>query len=141
MIRHRLGRLARVTWILLFCSLALLGCQPGWNKYTIEEVSQALYDADLIFSQDLQLVEYPGGIQEYPLRSDMLTLPGRYAGRIVLYPTRSERERVRRGVAESMAKGPFTYSEFVQGNVVITIRPELSPEDEERFRRALDCLE
>lgn len=141
MISRRTEHLARVMWVLLFCSLAASGCQPGWKKYTIEEVSQVLYDADLIPSQDLQLVEYPGGIQGYILSSDMLTLPGEYVGRIALYPNKKERERVRQNFAKSMAKGPFGYSEFVQGNVVITIRPELAPEDQARFRLALESLE
>jgi len=140
MIRYTTDRLIYVVCILLFCLSALCRCRSDWREYTIQEVTQALYDADLISSQDLPFVEYPNGIHEYALRTDTLILPGRYAGNIALYPTRSERERVRRGFAESMAKGPFTYSEFIKGNVVITIRPELSPEDQARFRLALDSL-
>jgi hypothetical protein len=38
-------------------------------------------------------------------------------------------------------KGPLTYSQFVEGNVVIIISPKLSEEDAEKFQRALDSLD
>jgi hypothetical protein len=122
----------------------LTGCGIGFKKYTIEGVSQVLYDEGLICSRELNLIEYPSGIQAYLLRS-VLCLPGRlggeYGGRIEIYPTRSELKRVTRGFAEAMSKGYSTYSQFVKGNVVITVLPALSGEDAERFRHALESLE
>ena len=76
---------------------------------------------------------------EYNFGNDLLTVPG-HSGRIALYPTLSELRQVTRRFAQRMAGGPLTYSEFIKGNVVITVYPELSEENAERFRRALDTL-
>ena len=134
----------RLVWSVL-CILMVSGCDVGFRKYTIEEVSQVLYDEGLICSTELNLIEYPTGIQAYILSEDVLCLSdhsgSEYGGRIELYPTRRELKRVTRGFAETMNKGPLTYSEFIKGNVVITISPALSEEDAERFRRALESLE
>lgn len=134
----------RLIWGMI-CTLILTGCVTGFRKYTIEEVSHVLYREGLICSTELDLVQYPTGIQAYILHGDNLCLSDhdneKYGGRIELYPTRSELKRVTRNFAETMRKGPFTYSEFIKGNVVITILPALPEEQAERFRRALQSLE
>jgi hypothetical protein len=127
------------------CILILLGCDVGFRKYTIAEVSQVLYDEGLIRSKELNNhLEYPNGTQDYILRPETLCLSGhrdgKYSGRIALYLTRSELQRVTQAFEKNMRDWPSTYSEFIEGNVVITILPAVPEEDAKRFQHALDSL-
>ncbi len=131
----------------VLCIMILVGCDVGFKKHTIGEVSQALYDEGLICSKELRVVEYPNGTQDYILRPEILCLSGyqdsKYSGDIALYPTRSELQRVAQAIAENTRRDwPFssTYAEFIQGNVVITISPAVPEEDAKRFQHALDSL-
>jgi len=129
----------------VLCILILVGCDVGFRKYTIEEVSQALYDEGLICSKELNNpLEFSNGTQDYILRPEMLCLAGHqdgeYSGDIALYPTRSELQRVTQAFAEDMRNWPSTYSEFIQGNAVIRILPAVPEEDAKRFQHALDSL-
>jgi hypothetical protein len=102
------------------------------------------YVKSLMHTPQLNLIEFPNDIEVYPLDADDLCSLDRYDGahgQIALYPKHSELKRVTQGLAETMNKGPLSYSEFVKGNIVITIFPELAEEDAERFRHALESLE
>jgi hypothetical protein len=130
----------------VLCILILVGCEVGFRKHTIAEVSQVLYDEGLICSKELNdHLEYSNGTQDYILRPEILCLSGhqdgsKYSGRIALYPTRSELQRVTKAIAEDLRNWPSTYSEFIQGNVVIRIFPAVPEEDAKRFQHALDSL-
>jgi len=140
------GKMSKLKWLLAaFCILLLAGCGTGFRKYTIEEVSQVLYDEGLICSMDFGRLERLHGVQTYPFKRGVLCLDGNndgdYGGDISLYPTRSELRRVTHNLGDNISIGHFTYSKFAKGNVVITITPALSEADAERFHRALESLE
>jgi hypothetical protein len=142
----RRSKMSKLKWLLAaFCILLLAGCGPGLRKYTIEEVTQVLYDEGLICSMDFGRIEYPTGVQTYPFKRGVLCLDDHndndYLGDISLYPTRSELRRVTHNLGDNISIGHFTYSKFAKGNVVITITPALSEAEAERFHRALDSLE
>jgi len=134
------NRLRLVLWtigVTLLCLLAIVYWQSHRNKYTIDEVSQALFQEGLLASTGMNLIEYPDGIKEYPLKEGMLTLPG-HRGMITFYPKQHQLRSAVRYRASALR--PHTYSEFIKGNVSVRIQPEVSEHDAQRFRHALDSL-
>lgn len=128
---------------ILLCLWLIIGCGVGWKTYTIEQISQVLYDEGLITSTNFSVIEYPGGTKAYNFVGDYTLTLTKHYGSVAIYSSQSEVNRATRDFAESMAgRGrEHVYSEFVKGNVVITIFPELSEIDADRFRQALDTLE
>ncbi len=137
----------RLLSCLVLTILLLIASNCGARKYTIEDVTQVLYEAGLLptrhltMTADLETIKRTGGIETYPFTIEGPHLSRAYYADIMIFPSQRSRERFQQREAEISEALGTKRDIFVKGNVMLIVLPALPEAEAEKYRRALESLD
>jgi hypothetical protein len=129
-----------------------------FRRYTIEDVTQVLYEAELLPTRHLTMVEDPWdsdimkrivrALWEPRIETYHFTIEGPHLSRthraeITIFPSQWWRKYIQKGYAEraeALEAFGMTRDILAKGNVMLVVDPALPEAEAEKHRRALESL-
>lgn len=131
--------------VLTVLLLTASNCRP--RKYTIDDVTQVLYEAGLLPTRHLTMTVDPedskrvmGGIETYNFTIEGPHLTGAHYAEILIFPSQRLRKQVQQKYAEISEAFGTKDDVFVKGNVMLRVDPALPEAEAEKYRQALESL-
>lgn len=142
--------------VLIILLLWILHNSGFFRRYTIEDVTQVLYEAGLLPTRHLTMVEDPGDsgiivkivmvlwegprIESYHFTIEGPHLSKAYSAEIKIFPSQWWRKHKQQRYAEIHEAFGAKVDVFAKGNVMLVVDPALPETEAEKYRRALESL-
>jgi hypothetical protein len=136
----------RLLSCLVLTTLLLIASNCGSRKYTIDDVTQVLYEAGLLptrhltITVDPEVIRRTGGIETYRFTIEGPDLSSTHRAEITIFPSQRLRKQVQQEYAEISEALEMVGDVFAKGNVMLVVDPALPETEAEKYRRALESL-
>ena len=138
----------RLLSCLVLTILLLIASNCGAQKYTIDDVTQVLYETGLLSTRHLTMTVDPedskrvmGGIETYNFTIEGPHLSETHYIEILIFPSQWSRKRFQQKQAEISEALEVKTDVFVKRNVMLIVLPALPEVEAEKYRQALESLE
>jgi hypothetical protein len=142
--------------LLIILLLWILHNYGVFRRYTIEDVTQVLYEAGLLPTRHFSMVEDHEDsdvigrivkallegprIETYHFTIEGPHLSRAYSAEIKIFPSQWLRKRIQQRYAETDEALEMPRDVFVKGNVMLVVDPALPEAEAEKYRRAFESL-